>query len=75
MFVEQDLAESEAKLCASTEEQREAREELETCRSNLQILQERQHAGALICRSLTDRDKLQQAEVRAVSLSFCHKVD
>ncbi|MCJ8746782.1 hypothetical protein PDJAM_G00145640 [Pangasius djambal] len=66
--LEQDLAESEARLCASTEDQREAREELETCRSDIQILQgtlatERERAEALISRSLTDRDKLQQAEL------------
>lgn len=62
MFVEQELVESEARLCASAEEQREAREELATCRSDIQILQ-----GTLA----TEReraDKLQQAEVRAVSL-------
>ncbi|XP_053530297.1 centriolin isoform X2 [Ictalurus punctatus] len=63
--LEQDLAESEARLCASTEEQREAKEELETCRSDIQILQgtltsEREHAEALISRSLTDT---QQAEL------------
>lgn len=69
MFVEKDLAESEAKLCVSTEEQREAREELQTCRTDIQILQEtlaseRERAEALISRSLTDRDELQHAEVR-----------
>ncbi|XP_060762870.1 centriolin isoform X3 [Neoarius graeffei] len=66
--LEQDLAESEARLCASTEEQKEAKEELETCHSDIQILQgslaiEREHAEALINCSLTDRDKLQQAEL------------
>ncbi|MCI4392552.1 hypothetical protein PGIGA_G00147150 [Pangasianodon gigas] len=66
--LEQDLAESEARLCASTEEQREAKEELETCRSDIQILQgtlatERERAEALISCSLADRDKLQQAEL------------
>lgn len=76
LFVEQDLAESEARLCASTEEQREAKEELETCRSDIQILQgtltsERERAEALISRSLSDT---QQAEVRAISLTPCHKM-
>ncbi|KAK3514212.1 hypothetical protein QTP70_009471 [Hemibagrus guttatus] len=57
VFVEQELVESEARLCASAEEQREAREELQTCRSDIQILQ-----GSLA----TEReraDKLQQAEL------------
>lgn len=79
MFVEQDLAESEARLCASTEEQREAREKLETYRSNIQILQEtlateRERTEALLTCSLTDGDKLQQTEVKAVSLSSCNKI-
>lgn len=79
VFVENNLAESETKLCASTKEQREAREELETCRTEIQILQgalatERMRAEAVISRSLTDRDELQQSEVRAVSLTFCLKV-
>ncbi|XP_058231272.1 centriolin isoform X2 [Hemibagrus wyckioides] len=55
--LEQELVESEARLCASAEEQRETREELETCRSDIQILQ-----GTLA----TEReraDKLQQAEL------------
>ncbi|KAF4074479.1 hypothetical protein AMELA_G00239790 [Ameiurus melas] len=63
--LEQDLAKSEARLCASTEEQRGAREELETCRSVIQILQgtlasERERTDSLISHSLTDT---QQAEL------------
>lgn len=74
MFVEQVLADTEARLHASTEEQREAKEELETCHSDIQILQgtlatQREHAQALMRHSLTDRDRLQQAEVRDVLLT------
>lgn len=72
MFIEKELAESEAKLRTSTEEQREAMEELETCHTNIQILQgtlatEREHAEALISHNLTDT--IQQAEVRTVSVT------
>ncbi|XP_027001490.2 centriolin isoform X2 [Tachysurus fulvidraco] len=66
--LEQVLADTEARLHASTEEQREAREELETCHSVWQeSLEEsecqREHAQALIRHSLTDGDKVQQAEL------------
>ncbi|GAA6098348.1 centriolin isoform X4 [Tachysurus ichikawai] len=66
--LEQVLADTEARLHASTEEQREAKEELETCHSDIQILQgtlatQREHAQALMRHSLTDRDRLQQAEL------------
>lgn len=79
MFIEKELAESEAKLRTITEEKREAREELETCHTDIQILQgtlatERERAEALISHSLTDRDQKQQAEVSAVCLTFCHKI-
>lgn len=72
VFVEQDLAESEARLRSSTEEQRGAKEELETCRSEIQILQgslatERERAETLISFNLTDRDKHHQAEVKTIS--------
>ncbi|XP_060739295.1 centriolin isoform X2 [Tachysurus vachellii] len=64
--LEQVLADTEDRLHASTEEQREAKEELETCHSDIQILQgtlaQREHAQALIRHSLTHGDTLLQAE-------------
>ncbi|XP_035385625.1 centriolin isoform X1 [Electrophorus electricus] len=65
--LEEELAVREARLRASTEEQREVRRELEACRLEFQHLQEtlateRRRREALKSRSLTDRDKLLQAE-------------